>query len=139
MLLCANAEKHQEKLTRRSKQDASSSPYLVIFSSSAFNSLSMCVLNCLKLSLVSDNLTKPLPAQKLQKSSAPSCEISTETAHPFRLCDLEEATKNFANRIGSGGFGIVYYGKLPDGREIAVKVPTNDSYQGKKQFTNEVL
>ena len=32
----------------------------------------------------------------------------------------------------------MYYGKLPDGREIAVKVPTNDSYQGKKQFTNEV-
>jgi hypothetical protein len=74
----------------------------------------------------------------LQKSSTLSCEIATETAHPFRLCDLEAATKNFANRIGSGGFGIVYYGKLSDGREIAVKVPTNDSYQGKKQFTNEV-
>ncbi|VAH70487.1 unnamed protein product [Triticum turgidum subsp. durum] len=86
-----------------------------------------------------DDLTKaPPPAHKLQKSDAPSCEIATETCHPFRLCDLEEATKNFENRIGSGGFGIVYYGKLPDGREIAVKVPTNDSYQGKKQFTNEV-
>ncbi|XP_044978727.1 probable LRR receptor-like serine/threonine-protein kinase At1g67720 isoform X2 [Hordeum vulgare subsp. vulgare] len=86
-----------------------------------------------------DDLTKAAPpAHKLQKSNAPSCEIATETCHPFRLCDLEEATKNFENRIGSGGFGIVYYGKLPDGREIAVKVPTNDSYQGKKQFTNEV-
>ncbi|KAM0861030.1 hypothetical protein ACQ4PT_046152 [Festuca glaucescens] len=85
-----------------------------------------------------DDLTKVLPEQKLQKSSALSCEIATETAHPFRLCDLEVATKNFANRIGSGGFGIVYYGKLSDEREIAVKVPTNDSYQGKKQFTNEV-
>jgi hypothetical protein len=85
-----------------------------------------------------DDLTKVLPEQKLQKSSTLSCEIATETAHPFRLCDLEAATKNFANRIGSGGFGIVYYGKLSDGREIAVKVPTNDSYQGKKQFTNEV-
>lgn len=86
-----------------------------------------------------DDLTKAAPpAHKLQKSNAPSCEIATETCHPFRLCDLEVATKNFENRIGSGGFGIVYYGKLPDGREIAVKVPTNDSYQGKKQFTNEV-
>lgn len=85
-----------------------------------------------------DDLTKVLPAQKLEKSSAKSCEIATQTAHPYKLSDLEVATNNFANRIGSGGFGIVYYGKLTDGKEIAVKVPTNDSYQGKKQFTNEV-
>ncbi|KAI5013076.1 hypothetical protein ZWY2020_028030 [Hordeum vulgare] len=80
-----------------------------------------------------DDLTKAAPpAHKLHTSNAPLCEIATETCHPFRLCDLEEATKDFENRIGSGGFGIVYYGKLSDGREIAVKVPTNDSYQGKK-------
>ncbi|TVU37069.1 hypothetical protein EJB05_19036 [Eragrostis curvula] len=84
-----------------------------------------------------DDVTKVLPAQKLQNSKQ-SCEIATETAHPYKLSDLEVATNNFANRIGSGGFGIVYYGKLTDGKEIAVKVPTNDSYQGKKQFTNEV-
>ncbi|RCV29276.1 hypothetical protein SETIT_5G470500v2 [Setaria italica] len=82
---------------------------------------------------------KALPAQKnLQNPSTRSREIATETAHPYRLSELEVATNNFASRIGSGGFGIVYYGKLSDGKEIAVKVPTNDSYQGKKQFTNEV-
>ncbi|GJN41166.1 hypothetical protein PR202_gn00504 [Eleusine coracana subsp. coracana] len=85
-----------------------------------------------------DDVTKILSAQKLHNSNRQSCEIATETAHPFKLSDLEVATNNFANRIGSGGFGIVYYGKLDDGKEIAVKVPTNDSYQGKKQFTNEV-
>ncbi|GJN16581.1 hypothetical protein PR202_gb03584 [Eleusine coracana subsp. coracana] len=85
-----------------------------------------------------DDVTKILSAQKLHNSNRQSCEITTETAHPFKLSDLEVATNNFANRIGSGGFGIVYYGKLDDGKEIAVKVPTNDSYQGKKQFTNEV-
>ncbi|KAL6613706.1 hypothetical protein ACP70R_035976 [Stipagrostis hirtigluma subsp. patula] len=86
-----------------------------------------------------NDVTKAPPAQKFQKnSSMQSCEITTETAHPYKLSDLEVATNNFANRIGSGGFGIVYYGKLADGKEIAVKVPTNDSYQGKKQFTNEV-
>lgn len=67
-----------------------------------------------------------------------SGRIATETAHPYRLCELEAATNKFASRIGSGGFGIVYYGKLSDGKEIAVKVPSNDSYQGKKQFSNEV-
>ncbi|KAL6853303.1 hypothetical protein ACP4OV_019332 [Aristida adscensionis] len=88
-----------------------------------------------------NDVAKTPPAQnKFQKScsSMQSCEIATDTAHPYKLSDLEVATNNFANRIGSGGFGIVYYGKLTDGKEIAVKVPTNDSYQGKKQFTNEV-
>ncbi|CAM0145910.1 unnamed protein product [Urochloa decumbens] len=85
------------------------------------------------------NKNKAVPAQKkLQNPSTQSHEIATETARPYRLSDLEVATNNFASRIGSGGFGIVYYGKLSDGKEIAVKVPTNDSYQGKKQFTNEV-
>ncbi|KAF8749185.1 hypothetical protein HU200_012725 [Digitaria exilis] len=89
------------------------------------------------------NKKQVLPAHK-KKLQNPSTThqsreiIATETAHPYRLSDLEVATNNFASRIGSGGFGIVYYGKLSDGKEIAVKVPSNDSYQGKKQFTNEV-
>ncbi|XP_039809801.1 probable LRR receptor-like serine/threonine-protein kinase At1g67720 isoform X2 [Panicum virgatum] len=84
----------------------------------------------------------PVPQNKLQNpiisSQAQPCEIATETAHPYSLSELQVATSNFASRIGSGGFGIVYYGKLSDGKEIAVKVPSNDSYQGKKQFKNEV-
>jgi hypothetical protein len=85
----------------------------------------------------------PWHKNKLQNhpiiSSQPQTrEIATETAHPYSLSELQVATSNFASRIGSGGFGIVYYGKLSDGKEIAVKVPTNDSYQGKKQFRNEV-
>ncbi|KAJ1287305.1 hypothetical protein BS78_03G420800 [Paspalum vaginatum] len=90
-----------------------------------------------------DAASKVLPAQKKEKlqnsnPSMQSCEIATETAHPYSLSELEAATNKFESRIGSGGFGIVYYGKLSDGKEIAVKVPSNDSYQGKKQFKNEV-
>jgi hypothetical protein len=32
----------------------------------------------------------------------------------------------------------VYYGKMKDGREIAVKVLTSNSFQGKREFSNEV-
>ncbi|XP_025818097.1 probable LRR receptor-like serine/threonine-protein kinase At1g67720 isoform X2 [Panicum hallii] len=87
------------------------------------------------------DFTKKNKRNKLQNNNPISSqprEIATETAHPYGLSELEVATNNFASRIGSGGFGIVYYGKLSDGKEIAVKVPTNDSYQGKKQFRNEV-
>ncbi|KAK3416906.1 hypothetical protein EUGRSUZ_H02647 [Eucalyptus grandis] len=37
--------------------------------------------------------------------------------------DLRQATNNFSeeNKLGSGGFGVVYKGELPDGTKIAVK------------------
>ena len=61
-----------------------------------------------------------------------------EAAHCFTSFEIEDATKNFEKKIGSGGFGVVYYGKMKDGREIAVKVLTSNSYQGKREFSNEV-
>jgi len=51
----------------------------------------------------------------------------------IKLC-----TDNFAHKIGQGGFGDVFYGKLPDGQEIAAKVLTADSWQSKQEFYNEV-
>lgn len=63
---------------------------------------------------------------------------ATEAAHCFTLLEIKEATRDYEKRVGSGGFGIVYYGKLKDGREIAVKVLANNSFQGKREFSNEV-
>ncbi|KAK7267605.1 hypothetical protein RIF29_20283 [Crotalaria pallida] len=61
-----------------------------------------------------------------------------EAAHCFSYSEIENSTNNFEKKIGSGGFGVVYYGKLDDGKEIAVKVLTSNSYQGKREFSNEV-
>ncbi|CAA0830477.1 Leucine-rich repeat protein kinase family protein [Striga hermonthica] len=63
---------------------------------------------------------------------------AAETAHYFSLSEIEAATSNFERKIGSGGFGVVYYGKLKNGKEIAVKILTNDSFQSKREFSNEV-
>lgn len=41
--------------------------------------------------------------------------------------------------LGKGGFGPVYYGKLQDGQEVAVKVSSKVSAQGSREFINEVL
>ncbi|XP_047052462.1 cysteine-rich receptor-like protein kinase 4 [Lolium rigidum] len=61
----------------------------------------------------------------------------------FSVFDFEqllEATNNFSeeNKLGQGGFGAVYKGKLPDGLDIAVKRLASHSGQGFTEFKNEV-
>ncbi|KAJ3674888.1 hypothetical protein LUZ60_005504 [Juncus effusus] len=58
----------------------------------------------------------------------------------FDLIALKNATDNFSetNKLGKGGFGPVYKGILSDGQEIAVKLLSESSAQGTKEFKNEV-
>ncbi|KAJ0677785.1 putative non-specific protein-tyrosine kinase RLK-Pelle-DLSV family [Helianthus annuus] len=55
----------------------------------------------------------------------------------FTVQSLISATNNFENKLGQGGFGPVFKGKLQDGREIAVKKLSETSKQGKREFMNE--
>ncbi|EOX99237.1 S-locus lectin protein kinase family protein, putative isoform 2 [Theobroma cacao] len=59
----------------------------------------------------------------------------------FDLESILVATDNFAeaNKLGQGGFGPVYKGKLPRGQEIAVKRLSRGSGQGLEEFKNEVV
>ncbi|XP_055822863.1 uncharacterized protein LOC129891501 isoform X2 [Solanum dulcamara] len=58
----------------------------------------------------------------------------------FSFDQIKEATNNFSikNKIGEGGFGPVYKGRLSDGQEIAVKRLSECSKQGVEEFQNEV-
>lgn len=57
----------------------------------------------------------------------------------FTYAQVMFATKNNHKMLGKGGFGPVYYGKLQDGQEVAVKVSSKVSAQGSREFINEVL
>ncbi|PNY08007.1 LRR receptor-like kinase resistance protein [Trifolium pratense] len=58
----------------------------------------------------------------------------------FTYADILEATSNFKEEriIGKGGFGTVYKGIFPDGREVAVKKLQREGIEGEKEFKAEM-
>ncbi|KAG7999037.1 hypothetical protein I3843_01G285900 [Carya illinoinensis] len=88
-----------------------------------------------------------IPLQEFEGS--PSMDISMHVGDHdksgemqyFNLNTIQTATNNFSdsNKLGEGGFGPVYKGKLIDGKEIAVKRLSIRSRQGIEEFKNEVM
>ncbi|XP_058070903.1 probable LRR receptor-like serine/threonine-protein kinase At1g56130 [Magnolia sinica] len=58
----------------------------------------------------------------------------------FSYMELKTATEDFnsENKLGEGGFGPVFKGKLLDGRIVAVKQLSVVSHQGNNQFVAEI-
>ncbi|XP_042449990.1 cold-responsive protein kinase 1-like isoform X1 [Zingiber officinale] len=54
--------------------------------------------------------------------------------------ELKNATGCFshANKVGEGGFGPVYKGRLKNGKNVAVKVLSSESKQGVREFLTEL-
>ncbi|XP_019163788.1 PREDICTED: G-type lectin S-receptor-like serine/threonine-protein kinase At4g27290 isoform X2 [Ipomoea nil] len=59
----------------------------------------------------------------------------------FDWSTISRATNNFSemNKLGQGGFGVVYKGVFDGGEEIAVKRLSKNSNQGLEEFKNEVI
>ncbi|XP_020229764.1 probable LRR receptor-like serine/threonine-protein kinase At1g67720 isoform X2 [Cajanus cajan] len=79
--------------------------------------------------------SKPLTGYSFLRGG--SLMDESTTCH-ITLSELKEATDNFSEKIGKGSFGTVYYGKMRDGKEIAVKSMSESSCNGNQQFVNEV-
>ncbi|XP_071734405.1 putative serine/threonine-protein kinase-like protein CCR3 [Rutidosis leptorrhynchoides] len=71
-------------------------------------------------------------AFRRQRSGTSSKHADRE--EEFTFADLALATDNFSqeNKIGAGSFGVVYKGKLIDGREVAIK--RGETNQKMKKF-----
>ncbi|KAM3749456.1 hypothetical protein ACB098_05G186100 [Castanea mollissima] len=84
-------------------------------------------------------LRKRNPRTKVESEAED--EISAVGSLQFDFGTIRLATQNFsdANKLGEGGFGIVYKGKFSNGQEIAVKRLSRNSSQGEVEFKNEVM
>lgn len=82
---------------------------------------------------IAGSVQKSLSATRVINSDAPNLQA-------LRFDTIAAATNNFSseNKLGAGGFGSVYKGKLPNGKEIAVKRLSKTSTQGEEEFKNEV-
>ncbi|VAH09525.1 unnamed protein product [Triticum turgidum subsp. durum] len=56
----------------------------------------------------------------------------------FTYIEIERITNNLRHVLGKGGFGYVYDGFLEDGTQVAVKIRSQSSNQGDKEFLAEV-
>uniref|UniRef100_A0A7N2LBX3 Receptor-like serine/threonine-protein kinase n=1 Tax=Quercus lobata TaxID=97700 RepID=A0A7N2LBX3_QUELO len=84
-------------------------------------------------------LTTPdrlLDADELEKDGNARHNIKV-----FSFACIVAATNNFSpeTKLGEGGFGPVYKGALPEGREIAIKRLSRNSGQGLVEFKNELI
>lgn len=77
-----------------------------------------------------------------QSYSSQDNEPKPAGAETFSMVELARATANFSpsNKIGQGGFGMVYRGRLRDGRMVAIKRGKKDAFEQRLsvEFRTEV-
>ncbi|GLT83177.1 hypothetical protein SLE2022_014820 [Rubroshorea leprosula] len=82
-----------------------------------------------------------LRQRKAKKTVETVDEMIKVESLQYDFATVQVATNNFSeqNKLGQGGFGTVYKGRLPSGEDIAVKRLSGNSRQGDIEFKNEVL
>ncbi|KAF5479920.1 hypothetical protein F2P56_000702 [Juglans regia] len=80
-----------------------------------------------------DAMNDPISAEEMMKN------YGSIAPKRYTYSEVKKLTNSFKDKVGQGGFGVVYKGKLPDGdgRIVAVKVLSETKGNG-EEFINEV-
>ncbi|XP_050288779.1 cysteine-rich receptor-like protein kinase 44 isoform X1 [Quercus robur] len=113
--------------SKEKKSNSSKAIIIIVVAVVVFTMLIICI--CVSLRV------------KKQRKNVQMDEISSTESLHFDFPTIRVATDNFsvANKLGQGGFGVVYKGRLSNGQEIAVKRLSPGSGQGDLEFKNEIL
>uniref|UniRef100_K3YPU5 non-specific serine/threonine protein kinase n=1 Tax=Setaria italica TaxID=4555 RepID=K3YPU5_SETIT len=82
-------------------------------------------------------LCRILKEKAKRRASSPKDETALLENREFSYRELKHITNNFRQEIGKGGFGAVFLGYLENGNPVAVKVRSESSSQGGKEFLAE--
>ncbi|KAL5203400.1 hypothetical protein ABZP36_014352 [Zizania latifolia] len=104
------------------------------------------LLFCLLRQKKQGSTNNPVKTQNETTSSVPanggyvhSSSMRRLENRRFTHSELQKITNNFQQVLGRGGFGYVYDGFLEDGTQVAVKLRSESSNQGAKEFLAEVI
>ncbi|KAF7088773.1 hypothetical protein CFC21_091842 [Triticum aestivum] len=82
-------------------------------------------------------LRQKLKGKDKRKATGPEDESALLENREFSYRELKYITSNYSQEIGKGGFGAVFLGYLKNGNSVAVKVRSDSSSQGGKEFLAE--
>ena len=88
-------------------------------------------------------LSTDLPSQSIPPEANHTLDGVSETMietkrKRFSYSEVIDMTNNFQRALGEGGFGVVYHGYLNGSEQVAVKLLSQSSVQGYKEFKAEV-
>ncbi|XP_047329901.1 probable LRR receptor-like serine/threonine-protein kinase At1g74360 [Impatiens glandulifera] len=130
--------RHLRKQRRLKKFGVFFVPFFLVFAILLCGIISFIYCVILKL---------PAKSNQRQEGSGSTSNTSSEKVNVIRLdktlfthSDILTATCNFSEKrvIGRGGYGTVYHGVLPDGREVAVKKLQREGPEGEREFKAEM-
>jgi len=97
--------------------------------------LGVIILLILHSTAIPPSPTTPLENVMSTSISETSIEMKRKK---FSYSEVMKMTNNFQRALGEGGFGTVYHGDLDSSQQVAVKLLSQSSTQGYKEFKAEV-
>ncbi|KAF9604056.1 hypothetical protein IFM89_001931 [Coptis chinensis] len=113
---------------------------VLIPSSKVFLLISLVLIGFIRWRKVMHSKMKKVKLGRISSHSSTEIDDFSIPGLPVRVEyeELDVVTNKFQSKIGSGGFGDIYKGTLPDKTIVAVKKISNMSNQGKEEFCTEI-